>query len=280
MNRLLVVLALVAGLLGIGGSPASAAPSMCQVKNLTTGVTYNGNLQSAINAASDGDTIRVRGVCVGNFSIPGTGSLTNLTLVGQPGHSLRSTLDGNGTGTVLSVNFVTSPVHVRLRDLRVTGGGAGGIINFGDLTLSGRSSVTGNSGIGIFTAGGLTLNDRSSVSSNTGGGIDDEGGATLNDRSSVTNNTAVIGGGIFDDDTGLALNDHALVSGNTAQFGGGIFEVGHLTLSRQASVIHNTATVSGGGIVALGGLDVCPDWTGAISPNTPDDPPPVIPVTC
>jgi len=280
MSRLLVVLALVVGMLGMGGWPAGAAPAKCQVKNLTTRVNYNGSLQSALNAANNGDTIRVKGVCVGNFLIPGAGSVTNLTLVGEPGHRVRSTLDGNNSGTVLTVDFITSVVHVTLKDLRITGGGQGGIVNFGSVTLAGRSSVSDNTGRGIFTAGSLTLNDRSSVSRNTGGGIDDEGAVTLNGRSSVSRNTAQDGGGIFDDDTFLALNDRSSVTGNTATLGGGIYEIGHLTLSGRASVTHNTATVAGGGILAFGGVDVCPSWTGVISPNTPDDPPTVTPVTC
>ncbi len=277
--RLLAGSALVAGMVGMAGSPASAAPAKCQVKNLTTQVNYNGRLQSAIDAANNGDTIRVKGVCIGNFLIPGAGSVTNLTLVGQPGHKVRSTLDGNHSGTVLTVDFVTSSVHVTIKNLRITGGSLG-IFNLGSLTLNGRSSVSENRGSGIETPGSLIMNDRSSVSGNTDSGIDDEGAVTLNDHSSVRGNTGTDGGGIFDDDTFLALNDSSSVTGNTAAFGGGIYEIGHVTLSGHASVTGNTATIAGGGIIAMVGVDVCPSWTGAISPNTPDDPPPVTPVPC
>ena len=115
--RLLAGSALVAGMVGMVGSTANAAPTKCQVKNLTTLVNYNGRLQSAIDAANNGDTIRVKGVCIGNFLIPGAGSVTNLTLVGQPGHKVRSTLDGNNSGTVLTVDFVTSSVNAAYRKL-------------------------------------------------------------------------------------------------------------------------------------------------------------------
>jgi len=57
------VLGLVAGLLGIG-STASAAPASCEVDNSTTLATYS-SLQAAINAASAGNTLEVKGTCVG-----------------------------------------------------------------------------------------------------------------------------------------------------------------------------------------------------------------------
>lgn len=280
MRSLLATSALVAAMVGMGGWPASAARAGCQVRNLTTQVDYGGGLQPAIDAAAGGDTIRIRGVCTGNFAIPGAGSATRLTLLGQPGAKVRSALDGNDSGTVLTVDFVTSVVHVTIKNLRITGGSQGGIFSLGDVTLDGRSSVSGNAGGGIFTAGSLVMNDRSSVTGNTGTGIDDEGAVILNDRSSVRGNTGQDGGGIFDDDNLLILNDRSLVTGNTAEFGGGIYEVGHLTLSGRASVTANTATVAGGGIFALGGVDSCPSWTGRISPNTPDDPPAVAKVAC
>ncbi len=279
MRRFLVVSSLVAAMVGLAASPAGAARVRCQVRNLTTHVKYGGRLQSAIDAAANGDTIRIAGRCIGNFSVPGAGSVTRLTLVGQPGRKLRSTLDGNGSGTVLTLDFVTSAVHLTIRNLRITGGELG-IYALGDVTMDGRSSVSGNAGGGIFTPGTLVMNDRSSVSGNKGTGIDDEGGVIMNDWSSVSGNTGDLGGGIFDDDTYLSLNDHALVTGNTAELGGGIYEIGRVILSGQASVTGNTATTAGGGILAMGGVDVCPSWTGAISPNTPDDPPAVTHVPC
>lgn len=280
IRSLLAVSALVAAMVGMSGPPASAARTGCQVRNLTTRTNYGDHLQSAIDAAANGDTIRIKGVCIGNFAVPGAGSVTRLSLVGQPGAKVRSAIDGNNSGTVLTVDFVTSVVHLTIKNLRITGGSQGGIFSLGNITLDGRSLVTANTGGGIFTAGSLTMNDRSSVSGNTGTGIDDEGAVVLNDRSSVRGNAGRDGGGIFDDDNILILNDRSVVTGNSAELGGGIYEVGHLTLSGRASVIHNTATVAGGGIFALGRVDVCPSWTGAISPNTPDDPPAVTRVAC
>ena len=86
----------------------------------------------------------------------------------------------------------------------------------------------------------------------------------------------------------IALNGTASVSGNAAQegSGGGIYNQFNLTLKSSSSVSGNTAFVDGGGILNEGGtLDACDssgvdEWTGAISPNDPDDPPTVTLITC
>jgi hypothetical protein len=73
----------------------------CDVQNQTTATHYYGtgaNLQTAINSASRGDTLQVRGTCIGNFTIANT----SLSLVGL-GTLPEATLNGNSSGTVVSV---------------------------------------------------------------------------------------------------------------------------------------------------------------------------------
>jgi hypothetical protein len=59
-----------------------------------------------------------------------------------------------------------------------------------------------------------------------------------------------------------------------------------VTLADTSSITHNTASTVGGGIESYGSTvnaydNTCPnEWTGAISPNTPDDPPTVAAITC
>ena len=71
----LVLLGLMAGLLGIGSS-ASAAPATCEVDDSTTLATY-GSLQTAIDGASAGNTLEVKGTCVGTSTVT-----KNLTIKG------------------------------------------------------------------------------------------------------------------------------------------------------------------------------------------------------
>jgi hypothetical protein len=175
----------------------------------------------------------------------------------------------------------------------------GGIENFGTLILNGSSSVSrnttphGSGGIGSNSGGTITMNGSSSVSGNTtrftGGGIFNRIGSILTLRSSSSvrgNTTASTGGGISNAGT-LILNGSSSVRGNrTGRAGGGIFnDVGSiLTLRSSSSVRGNTAS-TGGGISNRGTLNGCDstgadEWTGAISPNTPEDPPTVTLITC
>src|SRR5919204_3980350 len=89
------LLGLGAGLLGIG-STASAAPVSCEVDNSTTLATYS-SLQAATDAATAGNTLEVKGTCVGTSIVT-----KNLRIMG--GSSRVSILEGNGAGSTLTVN--------------------------------------------------------------------------------------------------------------------------------------------------------------------------------
>ena len=171
----------------------------------------------------------------------------------------------------------------------------GGIYNEGVLTMNDSSSVRGNQGYyghgcGIFSDNGtITLNDSSTVRGNVGisgsvaGGIDNSHGTlTMNDRASVRGNTSShLGGGIFNRRGTVALNGSSSVTHNTtSENGGGIYNFsGAITLDRRSSVTRNRGG-SGGGIYNLDLLYVCTTWTGAISPNKPNDPPTPTVISC
>lgn len=116
-----------------------------------------------------------------------------------------------------------------------------------------------------------------------GGGITSYGTVTLNDSARVIGNTATLdGGGIYWAGAILTLNDSAQVAGNVAAgSGAGIYQFGGtLSMGGTSQVTGNTAGVTGGGIYEFGTFYRCTTWTGAISPNTPDDPPTPTPITC
>jgi putative cofactor-binding repeat protein/predicted outer membrane repeat protein len=228
-GRLSIVLGTIIAASGVTASATAAAPqpafvaAQCRVLNLSTGVAYKGsgqNLQTAIDAASAGATLRIIGSCVGSYNIDRT-----LTLVGRSTSAYPvPTLDGNDVGTVLWL--VGTPI-VHLRNLTVTHGHGqvGGIGNSSgtlvlrNVTLSGN--YAGNNGGAIATGGPLTLTGSTTLSGNyandAGGGIYEFGGSvTMNDMSSITGNTArTAGGGIYVYSGSLTLNDAASISGNT-----------------------------------------------------------------
>jgi PA domain len=96
---------LAAAMLGIG-STASAAPASCEVDNSTTFATYT-SLQAAIDAATAGNTLEVKGTCVGTYIVT-----KNLTITG--GSPKVSILDAEGAGSTLTVNPSVSVTVKRL----------------------------------------------------------------------------------------------------------------------------------------------------------------------
>jgi hypothetical protein len=252
MISLLATIGLAVWVVGILGPAAAGVLNSCRARNLTQGTPSRSNLQGVITAASPGDRIAVKFVCVGNFHIA-----KRLTLVGQPTpHLPRAVLHANGRGRVLVVS-----ARVTLTNLRITGGHVayygGGIRNTGILTLK-STVVSGNT-------------------ASYAGGIRNTGKLTLDGSSSVSGNTADFAGGIYNDGGTLTLNDSSSVSGNTASpDSGGIYNTGTLTLKDSSSVSGNTASGAGGGIVSDGTVNGCDssgvdEWIGTVEPNTPND---------
>jgi hypothetical protein len=233
-------------------------------------------------SAADGDTLAIEGTCKGTFEIA-----HSLTLSGSAG----ATLDGQGAGTVLTVDAGNM---VAIDDLTITGGNgssAGGILNTGtialtDSTVSGNTATPGSSpnfgGGGIFNQGGTVTLTTSTVSGNSAsvgsvrngvGGILSFGGSvTLTDstvsgnqaRSGVSFSTAVggisIGG--FTGPASLTLT-RSTVSGNSGSapsdaFGGVILSApGARMTATNSTVSANSASATGGPAafsMAVGGI--------------------------
>ncbi len=292
-------LALAAGMLVLLAPAAVGAAPSCAVSNARTHKGYS-SLQTAVDAVKAGDTLEVKGTCVGNTSVGKTVTLkgvTNKTFPGTP------TLDGGGAGTVLHITNGTTTID----GLTITHGVASAesvegnpCCVGGGIAVSGaaagahvvNSLVTGNAS-GVF-GGGIDVDDgtltleNSTVSGNTAsssGGIDlDFGTITLID-SAVSGNVATGGGtctsadlscagGIWNFGGTLTLID-STVSGNSADDrGGGIVNQlsgALLTLSGTSTISSNTAGEFGGGIwIRSGTVSATADWTGSVSGNTPD----------
>jgi predicted outer membrane repeat protein len=289
-RSLAAAVALVASLLVSSGVDAKP-PSQCDIANSRLHARYV-TLQAAVDAAGAGDSLRVKGTCVGNTAVN-----KDLTILGQP----RATLDGNNAGSVVTIGARVLGLFptVTMSDLTITHGNAaagGGILLQGSLTLL-RSTVTGNvaagEGGGILVddngSGVLTLDQGSVVAGNTasggggiasdhggpiylngsssvhhnfatdGGGIEvgEAAGVVLNDTSSVHDNSATgYGGGIaaLSLDT-VALNDSSSIYGNAADRGGGLFDAGlaDISINDNATIHDNSAMSSGGGVYARQG---------------------------
>jgi hypothetical protein len=253
----------------------TAGATACLAKD---GSVSNSNLQTIIDGANTGDTIVITGTCVGNFSIPGGGSASSLTLVGKG--TPIATLDGDHSGTVVHVGPSET---VTFKNLLITNGAAdtgGGIYNDGAIVnLSRNAQVNGNNAA---TFGGGIWNERGTVNlsaaqvnqniaSFAGIGIyNNYGTLNLSRNAQVNDNTGGnSGGGIYNYRGVVHLSSNVQVNDNSVAFyGGGIFSAGGsldvatVTVSGNAQVIGNTAGQDGGGI-----FSISPGGTLAISGN-------------
>jgi hypothetical protein len=280
-TRILGAFVLVTGTLAVLAPVADATGAPCRVTNLRTMLVYEGtgsNLQTAIDTATIGDNLRVRGVCVGNYVTGKSLKLLGVSTTAYP----TPTLDGNAAGVVLTVNAGST----KLMDLVITHGSAdlcqngGGIqvSRYGNVTLLGSSSVTGNVSNclagGIFNAGSVIMKGSSSVRDNTavsGGGIYNwdwrtrAASLTMRGSSSVSGNTAVgQGGGIFNADTVAMFGSSSVMANSTTRGGnsesgdggGGIFNgaLGTVIMNGHARVSGNTSAWRGGGIINSQGV--------------------------
>jgi hypothetical protein len=300
----LPMLALLALVVVPFGASAGGPPS-CAISNARTHKDYS-SLQSAVDAVKAGDTLEVKGNCVGNTSVDKNITLKGITNKPFPG---PPTLDGGMTGTVLQITNGTTTVD----GLKITNGVAdvSSDDNGGDCCVGGGIAISGP------TAGARVLNSLVTGNSASlfGGGIDVDEGTLDVVNSTVSANTAVGGSGGIDSDFGTITLIGSTVSGNTVTNGsaGGIWNFGgtltlnNSTISGNSAANPSTTLARGGGIrnqSALagtvvvfqatltlsgtttitgnhaeegGGISNRPlsavlgsNWTGSISGNTPD----------
>ena len=231
----LVSLALTSALVALSILAVPVAAATTTVVDCGAGA----DLQAAIDAASPGDTLLIKGTCVGSFRAVETGVTLegrgrNPTLAGDPASTaliagditIKSlTISGGIQGIVV---FAGSAGGFTMIHSAVTGNGEG-IHAFGGTVDIRESSVSGNGGIGIFNQAVMTLTD-STVSNNAGGGI--------------YNNSHLSGRGV------LSVVDSTISGNTTSGDGGGIRNEWTLTIT-DSRIMNNTAAGSGGGNLDL-----------------------------
>lgn len=291
--NLLVSLSLLVGALLL---PAAvlAAPPECKIVGSTISGIYD-NLQAAVDAASPGDTLKLRGTCVGPTVIA-----KDLTIEGKSNPAFgTATLDAQGAaGATLKI----SSGNVTLEGLTITGGtgwgpapglvlGGGGIfagfcstctVTLIDSIVTGNTVAGSNAGGGgIMAFGATVILNNSTVSGNTatvGGGIVGScglGGSLTLNNSIVSNNHATSlgisgGGGMFTQGCTATLNDSTVSHNSSAAYGGGLAPFNGALFLNNSTVSDNSAVVSGGGLYTINN-PVTLDATSSISNNTPDD---------
>lgn len=276
---LTIGLALIAWLFAASVTPVAARDTalICEVTNATSMATF-GDLQSAVNDATAGDTLRVKGVCYG-----GTNIGKSVQIVGMPsGTRPGAILHGNGA---LTVNITAGTVT--FTRILVTGGAVGDAALAGGVVAGPFTTVTFNWSIiaensstlgagGLFNLGANVTFNNSWVVRNTGA----DGGAiitscniggslTLN-NTAIRNNEAGSGGGIFIQSCPVTFNN-STVSDNTAtDEGGGLTVYNSAIELNGTSVVNNVSAVDGGGLFGFNSTATY-DASSVVSGNLPND---------
>lgn len=255
------------------------------------GATVYRVLQSAVDAAPAGGTVKVAGYCSGvnllnaeyqtvyidkNLTLRGGYSPTNWTAFNL---AAPSTLDALQRGHVVTVG----PWTVTLQNFNLINGrtvGYGGglygkdattVLTLLNMNLQNNTAVNSNGG-GLFTYGTLTVTGSSFVGNTakmSGGGAAVYASQTATfTRTLFKDNQADEGGGIYTFKKGVALTQSQLIN-NSARNGGGIYVYGaELDASHIINSVfaRNTATTNGAAILIF--LSNTAGLTGEITHTT------------
>ena len=185
-------------------------------------------IQSAIDAASDGDTVLVSaGTYLENINFNGK----NIAVIGEDREN--TIIDGGQNGSVVTFDSIEGTASA-LSNFTITGGNAydgGGIYCSSSAPTIKDNIITGN------------------VSETYGGGISCNYSSPIIMNNTITSNSAIYGGGIsFDRYTSSVIKGNN-INGNSAEEGGGIgcFTFSSPTITNN-TIAGNSASTNGGGI--------------------------------
>jgi hypothetical protein len=239
-------LGLAAGMLVVLAPTAIGAQPSCAVSNTRNHKGFS-SLQDAVTAAKAGDTLEVKGTCVGNTTLDRDVTLSGIRNKAFPG---TPTLDGNQAGRVLDISAGTATIRNLVITNGLTDGPGGGI-----WIEPGAAAEVFDSVVSDNTAGAATF----------GGGIDVDGVSLLLVRSAVTGNSAGGSGGIDMDFSTVSLvsssvtgnaathapsttPDGCLFSGTVYACSGGIWNFHGVLSLTNSTVSSNTSAYAAGGL--------------------------------
>jgi hypothetical protein len=255
---------------------AVAAPFL-SAQNVINVPADQPTIQTAINAANNGDTVLVTpGKYVENINFGGKA----ITVTSSGGPSV-TTIDGGAKGSVVTFNS-SETASAKLNGFTITDGlqngywGGGIFISGASPTITGNV-ITGNHaavGIGIYVNGGSPLIQNNTITGNdqkgAGDGGEGGGGILVSGSNTITTAPQIIGNTITNNSVGLGGNgggisltyfssplvQNNLIQGNTAWNGGGGISVqSYNSPTIVQNVIVNNSSLGGG---SGGGVYVSP----------------------
>ncbi len=261
---------LTLALLWLMSSPRNAELPVAYAAELhvcLSGCPYT-SIQDAVDAASDGDVIKVAaGTYTGvnvrpRNDITTTGVVTQMVYVSntvtiQGGYTTTNwttsdptanatTLDAESQGRVL---YITGDISPTLEGLRLTGGDTGGGVYVISATATFVDNiVTANMGRGLYLDHSTATLSGNTVTANSGGGLSLVYSPATLSGNTVTSNTAYYaGGGLFLSYSPATLSGN-IIATNTGGSGGGLFLILSPATLSWNTITSNTADSNGGGL--------------------------------
>ena len=223
--------------LAAAATPTPAAPTGILRVSLNSGPCTFDAIQPAVNAAVNGDTVRLAvGAYVGNIDVSGK----TITIDGGYDASCGALAPGQratiaGVAAAGSVFDLSGGSTLTLRNLGISGGNSFGA----GIDLLGSSTVT------------LVNADVHDNAGTSGGGVYVGSGSTINltADSDIHDNTGSVGAGLIVYGTLVGSDTNSDIYGNdSTSDGGGIYVSGGTVSLNNSDVVANTAVGSGGGI--------------------------------
>jgi parallel beta-helix repeat protein len=225
-------------------------------------------VQAAIDAASDGDVVKVARYCTDvstragvtqtayiDKSITLRGGYTTTNWTTPDPDANPTTLDAQGQGRVI---YITGGISPTVEGLEITGGNRGGVyIETAAATLQ-NCRIFGNTGVfggGVYMSHSDSKLFENTFESNTatdsGGGLFIQFGdsAVISGNIFISNSAnASYGGGVYLNNSDSTLINNTFISNTVSSYGGGMFLYESDATLTGNTVFSNTANNGGGGL--------------------------------
>jgi predicted outer membrane repeat protein len=233
-----------------------AVPGVARAATITVddsgGQDYT-RIQSAVDAASNGDTIRV---LAGSYSETVSIDGMNLTLTGSGSGSVEVTAGGSGAALAIDGGGT-----VVVSGLTLTAGERGLTVrqstaSFDDLVIEGNSTAGNGGGVGIFEGAEVTMidcvvtsNEASSVYH--GGGIYVDAASLVMERCELSDNQAQQGGALYSEAGEIELIDCVLSDNVASSHGGAVRLRDGANLDASGTTLEGNSSSGRGGAVSI-----------------------------
>jgi fibronectin-binding autotransporter adhesin len=264
--RLVVILVLMAGMLGMRPTKTVHAATLVVTNNLSSGP---GSLAAALSAASSGDTITFDQALAGQTIVISLNVLLSQKIIlDGSGLSPQVTIDGNGTGAFRFIGQSTFDIYdltftnlaeplmfkadTNIINSTFDGFNEEAIVNLGNSLIIVNSIFSDNNDTAINNNFGGSINiDRSTLMGNSGRAITNNGQLTVGNSTFIDNSDGAIqnnGGSVTLKNTTIFLNKTNGSGAALSSNGSGNVIIANSTISQNQSGSNGALYINGNNV--------------------------------